>query len=594
MQAETGADLPEVGPMATVINETDIDTEHVMSEFFAQASPEVAALVRWQQGVRTRRGSLWDRDQYITPHFTWQQFRTAQTAVENDDIVSGVLETTEALAFGKMSIATDDDDEADVWEQISEDIDLDARMREMWREEFTCSQFYCAVYDGIKSYKVSGKGPGGRAKRKSFDNLRVPIGMTMLDPCKIVPVGNTLFNQDQLAYAADVPELDVINAVINGQRDLDPVIGQLLVRPYEPDLVERTQLAELGLPTGHLYLMDSRRVFRHTATRPQYKRFAAVRLKTVFELLDLKQQLREMDRAMLLGGTNYLVLVKRGSDKIPATNPEVRDTENRFRTMARVPVIVGDHRLTVEIIQPHSDYTLDADRYDTIDTRITIRLFSMFISNKQQAAARTDDSIKLARVIGRSLESRRFMLKKTIEQRIIKPAFERNAQFSQMPELRFHPKRVALDLDPALLNYILDLYDRGDISRETLLEQIDISQETEAKRRQAEKIRYDSIFETQIPGMPVPVDAGGNSVPQSRSTGTPPPASRTKTNANRVANTKPAASEVPADPKSAGRRGGGNRKGGGAGRTGDAARNAGKPKPRSGSESEDAELGDEE
>lgn len=576
MQAEAGSEMQEVGGVhTTILDQTGLglDTDHVMSEFMAQAPPEVAALVRWQQGVRGRRGGIFDRDQYVTPEFPWQQFRTAQRAVENDDIVSGVLETTEALAFGRMSIATDDDDEADIWEQIAQDIDLDARMREMWREEFTCSQMYIAVYDGIRDYKVSGKGPGGRSKRKSFNGLRVPIGITMLDPCKIVPVGNTLFNQDQLAYAADVPELDVINAVINGQRDLDPVIGQLLVRPYQPDLVERTQLSELGLPTGHLYLMDSNRVFRHTATRPQYKRFADVRLKTVFELLDMKTQLREMDRAMLLGGTNYLVLVKRGSDKIPATNPEVRDTESRFRSMARVPVIVGDHRLSVEIITPHSDYTLDADRYDTIDSRITIRLFSMFISNKQQSAARTDDSIKLARVIGRSLESRRFMLKKTIERRIIKPTFEKNDQFSQMPELRFHPKRVALDLDPALLNYILDIYDRGDISRETLLEQIDISQETEAHRRADEKVRYDKIFETQIPGMPVPTDDTGTPVPQSRSTGNPPPASRTKTNAGKT----PANQTVSADPKTAGRRGGGNRGGGGAGRTGDAARNAGKP-----------------
>lgn len=567
MGAEDGPDLPEVGSNAVVLNDSGVDTADVMRQFYAQAAPEVAALVRWTQSNKSRRGNLFDRDRYVMPGYVWQQFRTAQFAVENDDIVSGVLETTEALAFGKMSIATDDDDEADIWQQIAEDIDLDARMREMWREEFSCSQFYCAVYDGIKSYKVSGKGPGGRAKRRSFENLRVPIGITMLDPCKIVPVGNTLFNQDQLAYAADVPELDVINAVINGQRDLDPIVGQLLVRPYQPDLVERTQLAEMGLPTGHLYLMDSRRVFRHTATRPQYKRFADVRLKTVFELLDMKTQLREMDRAMLLGGTNYLVVVKRGSEKWPATNPEIRDMEQRFRTMARVPVIVGDHRLSVEIIAPHNDYTLDADRYDTIDSRITIRLFSMFISNKQQSAARSDDSIKLARVIGRSLESRRFMLKKTIERRVIKPTFENNAQFTEMPELRFHPKRVALDLDPALLNYLLDIYDRGDISRETLLEQVDISQETEAKRRRGEKVLYDPIFETQIPGMAAPMDATGAPIPQSR----------TKANANASSATGPAAQQVVKEnPKGGGRRGGGSRHGGGGTRTGDAARNAGK------------------
>lgn len=42
-------------------------------------------------------------------------------------------------------------------------------------------------------------------------------------------------------------------------------------------------------------------------------------MKSIFELLDLKQQLRQMDRAHLIGGSNFIVLMTMGDkDHYPA------------------------------------------------------------------------------------------------------------------------------------------------------------------------------------------------------------------------------------------------------------------------------------
>ena len=115
----------------------------------------------------------------------------------------------------------------------------------------------------------------------------------MLDLLKVVPVGNLLFDQDVVAYAADLGEVDRISAVLRGrQRDPDPIIEQLVVGEYHPNDVEREELQRDGLPTDRLFLLNPRRVFRHTDTRSQYQRFATVRMRSVFELLDLKAQLR--------------------------------------------------------------------------------------------------------------------------------------------------------------------------------------------------------------------------------------------------------------------------------------------------------------
>lgn len=467
-------------------------------------NPEYAALVRWSNDTKlptSRRGSLVDRDKYVTPERTWDQMRVAQHAAETDDVVSGVLEGTEALAFGKLSIDTEEDDETDIWNQIAEDLDLDARMREMWREDFTVSQFYAACWWGTKDYKVSGKSDTGVKRKKKFEGLHVPIGITMLDPLKVVPVGNLMFNKEKLAYCADnAAEYDLIKAVIDGNQASDPLIKQLMVKPYSPDEVERRMLADDGINPARLYEMNEENVWRHTDTRSQYQRFATIRLRSVFELLDLKQQLRAMDRAHLLGGTNFIVLVKKGDKDRPAKPAEMQALQQNVRNLSRVPVIVGDDRLSIEIITPDQDNTLSPERYNGIDARVTARLYQMFMTGNFAAGAKGDDSIKLAKMVARGLESRRHMLRRTVEKKVLVPTYRKNDAFTQKPELRFHPKRIALDFDPTYAQYLLDVYDRGPFSSESLLEEIDYDLSVELRRRRAEKKNEKELEPRAAPG----------------------------------------------------------------------------------------------
>lgn len=529
-----------------VLNETDLDIEAntVWAAVIGQ-HPEVAALVRWSantQGhdgsARGRQGSLFERDRYTTPGSIFDQFRVAKDAAESDDVVSGVLETTESLAFTRMSFLATDTDEEDVWNQLGGDLDLDSRLREMWRELFIYSQFYACVWFGTKTYKVRGTTKKGNQKRRTFSGLRVPLGISLLDPTKIVPVGTLLFNQDRLAYVADRTEVDMLEAAANKEPDADPLAREIIVGPYEASRLELRQLENDGVEPAKLFLLNPRNVWRHTATRAQYQRFATVRMKSVFELLDLKQQLRHMDRAHLIGGTNFIVLVKKGTDTQPAKPEEIANLQAQVRTVARVPVIVGDHRLSVEIVTPKTDTTLQPDRYNGLDARITARLYQMFMTGNFAAGAKGDDSIKLAKVVGRGMESRRHMLRRAIERHIIRPVTDANEELSQPPKLRFHPARIDLSFDASLVQFLIDVRDRGDMSRETYLHEVDIDQHDEAMLREREKERYDKVFTpTNVPFGPKP--AGSD------------PANPGADNQNQ-------------DPRTAGRNQGGNRNGGGA------------------------------
>ena len=496
-----------------IFNETSIPDDVVVGELVKQ-HPELSVLTAWSNDVQRRAGGIFERDRFLTPKSIFQQFATALDAAETDDVVSGVLETTESLAFSNISIECDDEDEEDIWNQIIEDIDLYTRAREMWRELFTVSQFYAATYWVRKSYKVRGKTTSGNKKRKSFNNILVPGAVSILDPLKVVPVGSFLFNQEKLVYIADRGEAAGFDKVLAGENSSDLVVSQMLQGKYEPDREEKKYLkAVTDANVDNLYLLNPKSVWRHTATRPSYQRFATVRMKSVFELLDMKQQLRQSDRAHLIGNTNFIVLVKKGSDAMPAKQNEVQSLANQVKMASKVPVIVGDHRVEVEIVTPKMDFTLIPEKYNTLDARITARLFQILMTGNYSAGAKGDDSIKLARVVARGMEARRNMIGQSFFRNVLMQTMKSNDKtFTSTPQMHFHPKRIALDFDANVLNFYQELRDRGDLSRDTILSEMDIDQEQESRRRKREKELYDDVFKPPM-AMLMPGAEGGPPAP---------------------------------------------------------------------------------
>lgn len=490
------------------VNESGVDIERSRVVEHLRNSPEVAALTDWalstQPTTRSgRQGSIFERDRYLTPGGVFSQYAVALRAAEHDDVVSGVLESTEGLAFSKMRMEAEDEDQEDVWNQIAKTLDLDSRLREMWREMFIYSQCVVGMYWGNKTFTVRGKTKKDVKRKKKF-RVKVPLGMTMIDPFKVLPVGNFWFGKERLVYMADDDEIDVIRGVLDGDED-DPLIRELILRPYELTKRDSKMLSDNGAidrkATDRYFLMKPQNVFRHTETRPQYQPWPNLRMKSVFELLDLKNQLRQMDRAHLIGGTNFIILIKKGSDAQPATQKEVNALQGYARTLARIPMLVGDHRLNVEIVTPDQDSTLKPEKYNAIDARITARLYQMFMTGNFAAGAKGDDSIKLARVVARGLESRRHMLKRTMERNVFQHVVDLNEDvFDDIPDLRFTPKRIALDFDGNLATFMMDLAARGDISRDTLLSEFDFDEDEEAvKRKRSKENGYDDVFQTAIP-----------------------------------------------------------------------------------------------
>lgn len=492
----------------------------------AVISPQVRrALASWAEdiqpnypvrdGGRPGRQGYWPRDRYVTPGKVFEQMALAYQALD-DDIVGAVADTSEAIAFQKVAFQCEDQDQDDVWSQIGRDLNLDNFLRVAWRELLTVSQFYGVRYWGTKEYRVRGDGDI-RARRKTF-RLRVPTQLGFLDPTRVVPVESDIFGEARLCWVASQWEADAWNDLA-GSTDFASL---LIEGKYKPTPKEEADFNKEGIPVDNLWLLNPEMVFRHTLTRSPYERWARLRMKGVFPLLDLKAHLREMDRAWVRGGINFIVLVTRGTDERPTNRAEVDSTTEMMRTHSRSPVIVSDHRISIEIITPEVEHVLDKEKWTVLDERIMMRLWGTFQLPSETSNRET--SITLGRVIARGLASRRHMLKRTIEKELIRAINEHpvneKAGFTESCSIEFAPRQMDLQLDPSLITLIQELRDRGDLSRETVLTEFNFNQKIEAHNREIEDEKYGEIFKP----VNVPFDSPEKTTPggSGRTGGRPP------------------------------------------------------------------------
>lgn len=511
--------VPGQGTIAYV-NEAGITEELV--EHIKSRNEIANAIERWQRGLHSGSDGggrpsydLFQRSRYNQTDNVFKTMEMCAAAVENDDVLSTLADTTEGIAIQRMSFEMFDEDQEDIWNQIARDLDLDSRLREMWREMFKVSQFYCAIEWDYRTYEVrtkpnakdkrkilKGDGPGrGNRNRKKTFRVYCPTALSILDPLKVVPVGGLMFNRERYAYIADRGEEQGISAAISGEV-VDDMVMRLIEGKYTPDKAEAKMLGDLGIPTDRLWLFKRESVFRHSATRAQYERFASPRLKSILPLIDMKQHLREADRAALVGNTNFIVVIRKGTDKLPARPKELEALQEQARIIARIPVIIGDHRLSVDIVAPPMDNTLDADRYNTLDSRLVFRSLQSFAPSAgggQSLGGGSSQVKEVSLVVSRGFENRRHQIGRTLEAAILRQTVEKNEELTESPTLVYTPRRITLDVNQDIMNAVLKLRDRGDLSRHTALEELDYDQDTEAIRKVREDELYEDVFDTHVP-----------------------------------------------------------------------------------------------
>jgi hypothetical protein len=492
--------LPDGRPLG-IFNGSGVATGDVARD------PQVQALARqlgnWietaRAGSATKPG-MFDRSLYIAPDSPYQQMNVARHAVIDDDVVSGVLDATEALAFdGGLKWESSSPNDADVFNQIAADLNLDAKIREMWRENVSIDQFVIAKLWDYVDYTVRGKTESGNKKKKKY-HVWAPVRLVLLDPAKVVPIGVGPLRQDRLAWNGTKAEIQYDTYLRTSPEPLDPLMQAFFLGRYTPTEEEKVELGKWAISPDNLLEMNPDWVFRHCTTRPDYRKFPDVRMRSVFPLLDLKRQLISSDRATLIGAANYILLIRKGSDAAPATQEEVNNLKAGYNFLAKLPVIISDHRLEIDVIAPKLDFVLKESAYDTLDARILARTLATFVAPGRSGGDKGVSSF--SDVLASAIQNRRHMIKRTLEREISRAIVEHPKNegiFEDRPSLVFTPRTVSVGTSQAILSAMLALRTQREISRDTILEYLGLDQATEAQRLELEEQIYDDIFKTQVP-----------------------------------------------------------------------------------------------
>lgn len=509
----------------TLDNRTDIPDSVLWEN--AQVREVASALQRWHKDVnqdveaRHGRSGLFSPGKYAAADNPYEMMRIAQVAAEDDDVVSTAIEVTEGLAIQSVTWEGGDNvDVADIFNQISEDLNLDGYIRKLWRELEIYSQCVTAALWHSKEFTPSRPRESGKTNKdgsrrvypaRKGHRLRVPRQLITLDPGKVVPIGVRLFGEDRLAWHATEDEAHVYSG---GDLARDAVMLQMVKGRYRPTDAEAREFSDWGVDVSSLLELDPKNVWRHCINRSDYEKFAPVRMKSVFRLLDMKQQLYAADRVALVGNANYILLVKVGDKDKPASNAEVSHTRESFRSMAKLPVVVADHRLVIEILTPAMDNTLKEERYNVIDRRIIARLLSSPSVPGSVGNAESGLQSK-SRMMSRTLESRRKMIKRFIEKHLRDAIYDDPANADVVaklgatrPSLVFTPRNVQLDQDAHIISAIMAARQQNDLSRRTLLELLGYDENAEWQRIQDAEERYEK-WELAVPFNSPANDAGG-------------------------------------------------------------------------------------
>lgn len=491
-----------------VMNTSTIATGEIANDPAVQSLAR--EMSRWMDMGRSTRGSIFDRNVYQPPDNPYDIIRACRRALNEDDIIASVADGTEAIAFaGGLRWESPEPDDADVFNQISADVNLDNVIRVMWRENFAVDQFVCAKLWGWGEYTVRGTTTKGNQRKKRY-KVWCPQRLVILNSEHIVPIGVGPLREDRLAWNASPTDLSNWDMADRGDV-IDPLMLQFFTGLYRPDDVEQIQLSRWGVMTNQLLAINPAWVFRHAHTRPDYQKFPDFRLRSTFATLDLKRQLVASDRAALIGAANYILLIRKGNDNAPATQQEVTNLKEQYNFLAKLPVVISDHRLEIDIIAPKMDFVLKSEAYDHLDNSILVRALSAFLPPK----IRTLDAPTWHNLIAGGIQSRRHMIKRTIEAEIAKAVVNhpKNAGlFASRPSLVFTPRNVSIGVDAASLSALLALRTQREISRDTILEYLGLDEATEAQRLEYEDEFYDDIFRTVIP-FAAP-GAGGQAQPQ--------------------------------------------------------------------------------
>ncbi len=455
---------------ATVVidNRTDLPDE-LLESFFV----ENTAMFGFGQETRylsyPSEGTMMARSKWRPPRNVIEEITIARDMAERDDDVAATLDTIIAAAYhGGYQNQHEDEQVEHTFEQMSEETTgLAGVLREMHRELLissqinTCSLFTRASYE-LRPENVS---------RVITRSVAAPM-IGVLPAERIRVLGNDMFGEGQLAYEPEGQLQQWLRAYWSDStspakkremRMSDPVAAALFIGKAQVNWQEMDLLV-----TGmDLYLLNPDMVHRSTFAKGSW-RYPRPLLTRNLALLEAKRLLNVMDHALLQGGINFIVVAKKGDEKKPATGPELMNLQSLVQRAGRSGVLIGDHRINLEIIQPNLTEMLNPDKRQMIGRKLSQAMLRVPEFGSDETGNAVQTFTELAQAV---ITSDRNLVVGHLHRYIWREVMQRNRRvFSRSDRPTIWMPKVILQGMDFWTQYLLKLYDRGDLPRKYMVE----------------------------------------------------------------------------------------------------------------------------
>ena len=329
---------------------------------------------------------------------------------------------------------------------------------------------------------------------KKYDTLTLPVSLWVRDPATIV-INKTIIS-DLPSYFVEVPDEMIYfishkGVYTDGTKDKD-LYNTL--QTYYPDFVSQIDAGQRKiLLTTDPNLIIRRRVTTDTAYPTPF-------LFPALEAMKHKRNLRRMDYSIAARIISAIMLVRLGSDDFPITEDDTeaftdiqkqllwRDSSNR--NVERVFQLFANHTLKIDWVFPPADALLSQTKYDSVNEDILVALgFPRILITGESQRSQTSDAAYATSGPVKTMESMRksieFILNYVVEQ-----VSELN-NLRSTPAIRFAPLRLS-DYSVYMAS-LKNLYDSGNLSRESYAEELGFSWDDEIQKKiKEEKLLVDS------------------------------------------------------------------------------------------------------
>jgi hypothetical protein len=512
---------PGSQPVSAIIdNRTDLsdsEVRQVIEDKWVEYAGLQLARPNTFQMYSNVQTSMLARQPFKTPGNVIQEIELARALADTDDDVAGTLGLCNAVAFGEgLQNQHRDEKTLEFFNQMTAPtaMDLVSVMEEMYREFLIAGSVTTITLftrQRMQYFPLKSKEPVQA-------QLQVPhVGVLPAENIRVIT--NDILNEGELAFHSD--DINIkrwLDAFLSPKTPgrtraimamEEPVMAALFVGRKEIPYTD----SDPNTRGKTVYLLNKRMVHRSSMPKGAQP-YARPPLTRNFALLEAKRLLNLLDYAFLQGGASYIVVAKKGTDNLPAQQPEIDNLVGQVTHASRSGVMVGDHRLTIEIISPDLTNMLDPAKRRMVGRKISMGLLrqnEQVTSDAGNQGALNEMEL-LARVVG---GDRAKMIRHAQATFYDETANRNRSTFTEGAPSIWGAKIVLAGAKDFWSN-LLNARDRGDVPRRWLVEALGYDYDAALAERERELARGDDDIL-----MPASVPFSNDGEPQDNNEGRP-------------------------------------------------------------------------